>query len=140
MGSVGASRGQKERAVKILVAEDNYANRVFLVRLLEKHGHQAIGAEDGEQALEELRKENFDLLLLDVQMPVMNGIELTKLIREGAYPEIEAELPIIAVTAHAMRGDRERFLSAGMSWYLSKPLDVGDLFDIMSCVQDARTN
>lgn len=140
MGSKGASRGQKERAVKILVAEDNYANRIFLVRLLEKHGHKAVGAEDGEQALEELRKDNFDLLLLDVQMPVMNGIELTKLIREGAYPEIETELPIIAVTAHAMRGDRERFLSAGMSWYLSKPLDVGDLFEIMSCVQDASTN
>lgn len=124
--------------MRILVAEDNFANRAFLLKFLEKHGHEVSGAEDGEQALEGLREKKHDLLLLDVQMPVMNGVELTRLIREGAYPEIDPELPIVAVTAHAMRGDRERFLSAGMSWYLSKPLDVGDLFDILSCVEEAR--
>lgn len=124
--------------MKILVAEDDYSNRIFLFRLLQKNGHEVTEVTDGQQALDELRRQPYDLVLMDVLMPVLNGVELTRLIRARTYPEIDPELPIIAVTGLAMQGDRELFLTAGMSWYLSKPLDAGDLFEILSTLEQDR--
>lgn len=126
--------------LKILVAEDDYANRIFLLRFLEKKGYEATGVEDGGQALEELRRRPYDLLLLDVRMPVLNGSELARVIREGRYPEIDPELPIVAVTAQMRRRNGDDSLSSGMTWYLTKPLDIKQLFDIVSIVEEKRSS
>jgi CheY-like chemotaxis protein len=111
----------------VLLAEDNVINQKVAVRLLEKRGHSVVVAEDGLRAIEEFRKGSFDLALMDIQMPRMGGLEATSAIREiekqtGGY------LPIIALTAHAMKGDRELCLQAGMDDYVSKPIQPQDLF------------
>jgi CheY-like chemotaxis protein len=124
--------------VRILVAEDNFANRLFLTRLLEKLGYAVMGVEDGKQAVAELRKEHYDLLLADVRMPVMDGVTLTCIIRDSLHPEIDPDMPIVAVTAHAMRGDRERFLAAGANWYLPKPVNTDELLDVIGCIEKAK--
>ncbi len=93
-------------------------------RLLNKLGHRAICVENGEKAIKELRSNNsFDCFLTDIQMPGMDGLETTKVIRD----ELQLDLPIIALTAHAMKGDRKRFLESGMNGYLAKPFEIGDL-------------
>src|SRR6266849_10413161 len=115
---------------RILVAEDNPVNQRLVVRLLEKRGHHVVVAGNGREALEVLGKENFDLILMDVQMPEMDGMEATTAIREkekgtGAHQRI------IALTAHAMKGDRERCLAAGMDGYLTKPIRPPELDQIL---------
>jgi CheY-like chemotaxis protein len=129
----------KDNAVRILVAEDNYANRLFLTRVLEKQGHEVTGVDNGKHALDELRKRPYDLLLADVRMPGMDGVTLTCVVRDRVHPEIDPDLPIAAVTAHAMRGDRERFMSAGVNWYLPKPVSVADLMEVIGSVQDGAS-
>jgi PAS domain S-box-containing protein len=114
--------------MRILVAEDNPINRTLAVRLLEKAGHRPAVASNGEQALEAIAREPFDLVLMDVQMPVMDGFEATALIRQQEKGT-GRRLPIIAMTAHAMKGDRERCLEAGMDGYVSKPIQREELFD-----------
>jgi len=110
--------GQK---FKILLAEDNVINQKVALHLLEKRGHQVAVVENGQQVLEKLAREEFDIVLLDIQMPVMNGFEVTRKIREQEK-ESGKHLSIVAMTAHAMKGDRERCLEAGMDDYVSKPL------------------
>jgi signal transduction histidine kinase/CheY-like chemotaxis protein len=115
---------------RILVAEDNPVNQRLVVRLLEKRGHHVVVAANGREALEALGKESFDLVLMDVQMPEMDGMEATAAIREkekGAG----AHQWIIALTAHAMKGDRERCLAAGMDGYLTKPIRPPELDQIL---------
>ncbi|MDQ7087571.1 MAG: response regulator [Acidobacteriota bacterium] len=113
------------KKAKILLAEDNPVNQKVAQRLLEKMGYRSTVVADGRQALEALDGGDYDILLTDVQMPVMDGLELTRAIRER---ETEGRhLPIVAMTAHAMRGDRERFLAAGMDDYVSKPIDRDEL-------------
>ncbi|HVN78562.1 MAG TPA: response regulator, partial [Terriglobia bacterium] len=112
--------------LKILLAEDNPVNQKLVVRLLEKHNDHVTVAVNGKEALELLDQESFDLVLMDVQMPEMNGLEATSAIREREQIE-GGHIPIIAMTAHAMRGDRERCLSAGMDGYVSKPVQVHEL-------------
>jgi PAS domain S-box-containing protein len=114
----------------ILVAEDTPFNQKFILRLLERWNHQALLVEDGRQALEALKKEAFDLVLMDVQMPEMDGLEATKVIRENEQIN-GGHIPIIAMTAHAIKGDRERCLEAGMDAYVSKPIDAEKLLDII---------
>jgi len=114
------------RALRILLAEDNVVNRKVACSLLAKQGHSVLAVENGQEALESLVHERFDVVLMDVQMPVMDGIEATIAIRarerlEGRYT------PIVALTAHAMKGDRERCLDAGMDDYVSKPLRSAEL-------------
>jgi PAS domain S-box-containing protein len=110
----------------ILLAEDNAINQSLAVRLLEKQGHQVVVANNGKEALAALERERFDLVLMDVQMPVMGGFEATALLR--SLERLTGEhLPVIALTAHAMKGDRERCLAAGMDAYVSKPVQAGDL-------------
>ncbi|MFP4517536.1 MAG: PAS domain-containing protein, partial [Desulfovibrionales bacterium] len=110
--------------LSILLAEDNAVNRLFLHRALSTAGHTVTEAVNGYQALEELGRGRFDLILMDIQMPEMDGLEATREIRSnGLAPGI----PIIALTAYAMKGDREKFLEAGMDGYVSKPVDFGEL-------------
>ena len=121
------------RKVRILLAEDNLVNQKVALRMLEKMGHQADVADDGKQALEQLRKTRYDLLLTDVQMPEMDGYELARAVRAE---EGEGEhLPIVAMTAYAMKGDRDRCIASGMDGYVSKPVDREELAAaIQSCL------
>ena len=115
---------------RILLAEDNPVNQKLAMRLLEKRGHPVVLAMNGQEALSELKRGNFDLVLMDVQMPEMSGLEATESIRIGER-ETGRHVPIIAMTAHAMRGDRERCLEAGMDGYITKPLNIGELVKAM---------
>jgi len=111
----------------VLLAEDNAVNRKVAVRLLEKRGHTVVAVEDGRQALRALDGERFDIALMDVQMPEMDGFEATAAVR--ARERVEGgHLPIVALTAYAMKGDRERCLEAGMDAYVAKPVNADELF------------
>jgi CheY-like chemotaxis protein len=112
----------------ILLAEDNAVNQRLIVRLLEKRGHSIVVAHDGRQALDLLEHQHFDLVLMDVQMPELNGFEVTTAIRQKEL-ETGEHLPIVALTAHAMKGDQELCFAAGMDAYLSKPIQSADLFE-----------
>jgi PAS domain S-box-containing protein len=112
-------------SLRILLAEDNPVNRLFLERALNNAGHEVELALDGRQALEMNARNRYDLILMDIQMPEMNGIEAAQRIRSGGHGR--RDIPIIALTAYAMKGDRENFLSAGMNGYVTKPVDFGEL-------------
>ena len=116
----------------ILLAEDNRVNQVVATRLLEKRGHTVIVAENGKAAVEAVEKQHFDLVLMDVQMPEMDGLEATAAIR--AREVAGRHLPIIAMTASAMLGDRERCLEWGMDGYLTKPLNIQELYQTVETV------
>ncbi len=124
--------GREQRRFKILLAEDNLVNQRVAVRFLEKRGHTVVVAASGKTALEAWREQPFDLILMDVQMPEMDGFEASAIIRqeEIRQPEKPAatHIPIIAMTAHAMVGDRERCLAAGMDDYVAKPINTTELF------------
>jgi two-component system sensor histidine kinase/response regulator len=113
-------------SLRVLVVEDNLVNRLLAIRLVEKHGHTTGFACNGREALEALAKQRFDLVLMDVQMPEMDGLEATRVIRAQEEHSL-GHLPIIAMTAHAMHGDRELCLAAGMDAYVSKPIAVHEL-------------
>ena len=113
----------------ILIVEDDQVNQMYIARLVEKLGRNSISVGDGRQALSALKDEQFDLILMDVQMPVMDGVEATKRIRDGEAGEENANIPIIALTAYAMSGDKELFLKAGMDGYLAKPLEKEALME-----------
>ena len=116
-----------ETPLKILVAEDTPFNQKFITRLLSRWGHQALIVENGKKAVATYAEERFDLILMDVQMPEMDGFEATAKIR-AIEKEKGLHTPIIAMTAHAMKGDRERCLDAGMDEYVSKPISSKLLF------------
>ena len=124
-----------ERAMplRVLLAEDNIVNQRLAVRLLEKEGHTVVVAGDGVKALEQLDKQCFDLVLMDVQMPGMDGIEATAAIR-AKERDRGCHIPIIAMTAHAMSGDRQRCLESGMDGYISKPIHSDDLLKAIETV------
>jgi PAS domain S-box-containing protein len=121
---------QARRPLRILVAEDNPVNQELVLELLKQRGHTAVVAENGQRALAAARDGGFDAVLMDVQMPRMSGIEATRAIRE-AEKATGAHVPIIAMTAHAMEGDRERCLEAGMDAYVSKPIQPAQLFRVV---------
>ncbi|HEV2489825.1 MAG TPA: response regulator, partial [Candidatus Acidoferrales bacterium] len=114
----------------ILLAEDNAVNQLFAARLLEKQGHTVAVAANGHEVLAVLKQRPFDLILMDVQMPGMDGYEATDRIREQEK-STGAHIPIIAMTAHAMKGDRERCLSCGMDDYITKPVQAKELFAML---------
>jgi two-component system, sensor histidine kinase and response regulator len=120
-----------QRTLRILLAEDNAINRRLAVRLLEKAGHTVAVAENGSQALAMVQSDRFDVVLMDVQMPEMDGFEATAAIRDFEL-HTHAHIPIIAMTAHAMKGDRERCLQAGMDGYIAKPINRNDLLAIIA--------
>ncbi len=112
--------------LRILLVEDNRINQTVALRMLEKMGHQAVLANNGLEALEQLSSKEFDLVLMDVQMPEMDGLTATKQIR-AMEKDTGRHIAIVAMTARAMRGDREICLAAGMDAYLSKPIDREEL-------------
>lgn len=116
----------------ILLAEDFEVNRKLLIPFLEQYGHTVTTAENGQEALEFLKEKTFDLILMDIKMPVMDGIEAARRIRRDGDPAVSA-IPIIALTAHAIKGDRQRFLEAGMNEYISKPIQ-GD--ELLNCIEE----
>ncbi len=122
-------RRDKERisGLRILLAEDNILNQKVAVRILEKEGHTVHVASNGLEVLDVLEKENFDLVLMDVQMPLMDGIETTLIIRNSKNGRFNADIPVIALTAHAFKEDRERCLKAGMNDYIAKPFKKRDI-------------
>jgi signal transduction histidine kinase/ligand-binding sensor domain-containing protein/ActR/RegA family two-component response regulator len=122
------ARTERPRSLRILVAEDNAINQRVATRLLEKWGHAAVVASDGQKALEALDRDQFDLILMDVHMPNMDGLEATAAIRKREAGT-GRHIPIIAVTAHAMKGDDDRCRAAGMDAYVSKPIKPADLKD-----------
>jgi CheY-like chemotaxis protein len=123
--------GYSFRSLNILLAEDNRVNQKIATRLLEKHGHHVVLAGNGEEALGALAQRTFDLVLMDVHMPVMDGFEATIAIRvREKFTGLHQ--PVIAMTALAMKGDRERCLAAGMDGYLSKPIDRQQLDEVLS--------
>lgn len=115
----------------ILLAEDNDINQVLAVTMLEAHKHTVVVAENGNEVLEALERETFDLIFMDIQMPKLDGLSTTKKIR-AAEKTTGNHIPIIAMTAYAMKGDRERCLAAGMDDYISKPIRLEDLLHIIS--------
>jgi two-component system, sensor histidine kinase and response regulator len=115
------------RRLRVLLAEDNEVNQKLVVRLLEKQGHTLAVARNGMEALAALEQQPFELVLMDVQMPEMDGFEATAHIRR-AEAGTSRHIPIVAMTAHAMKGDRERCLEAGMDGYVSKPIQPQELF------------
>jgi signal transduction histidine kinase/DNA-binding response OmpR family regulator len=121
------SLAEYRRRLRVLLAEDNAVNQKLAVRLLEKRGHTVVVAPTGKAALDAHKQQPFDLVLMDVQMPEMDGFAATAGIRERENGT-GVHIPIIAMTAHAMVGDRERCLEAGMDGYLSKPLHPKELF------------
>jgi PAS domain S-box-containing protein len=115
-----------------LLAEDNDVNRIFLERALTRAGHRVKAVTNGREVLEELKREAYDCILMDIQMPVMDGMQATVRIRSARSPAVNAAIPIIALTAYAMKGDREKFLSIGMNGYVTKPVDFGELARVIA--------
>ena len=118
-------------SLKILVAEDNAVNQLLAVRILEKAGHKVTVADNGEEALAAIGREHFDLVMMDVQMPVIDGFTATAEIR-AREKTTGGHLPIVAMTANAMKGDREKCLEVGMDGYVAKPIRTQELFAAIS--------
>jgi signal transduction histidine kinase/CheY-like chemotaxis protein len=127
-------REGKAAALRILLAEDNVVNQTLAKRLLEKHGHQVVVTSSGREALAAVEQQRFDLVLMDVHMPDMDGLEATSAIREKERAT-RTHLPIIAMTACAMTGDRDRCLQAGMDGYVSKPIHAQELLEAIEASQ-----
>ena len=120
------------------MADDHDANRSLVTTVLTKRGHQCVEAVNGHQVLEALARQTFDVVLMDVQMPGMDGYQATAAIRKREEQE-GGHVPIIALTAHAMSGDREKCLLAGMDAYLAKPLRPSELVQLVESVPAAKT-
>ena len=114
-------------SLRLLLVEDDEICRISARLTLEKMGHHVVMAENGVEALEALREDTFDCVLMDVQMDVLDGVEATRKIRSGNAGALDTQIPIIAMTAYAMTGDREKFLGAGMNDYIAKPVQVVEL-------------
>ncbi|MBF0117864.1 MAG: response regulator [Desulfobacterales bacterium] len=125
------SNKDQDRKIKILLAEDNIVNQKLALRLLEKVGYSADAVANGQEAIKALSFIPYDLVLMDVQMPVMDGFEATKKIRDPSSKVINHNVPVIAMTAHAMKGVKEQCLDAGMNDYISKPIKPEALFKII---------
>jgi CheY-like chemotaxis protein/nitrogen-specific signal transduction histidine kinase len=135
-GETGGPAPISARSANILVAEDNHINRMLITTYLEKFGHRFNTANNGIEALKAARQGNFDLILMDIHMPEMDGLEATRAIRKLAPPH--GETPIIALTANAMKGDREKYIEAGMDEYVSKPINAADLYAKINALVNRR--
>ena len=133
-----ASTGDAGPGLRVLLAEDDPSNRIPTQKLLEKSGHTVFLAENGEQAIALLAANDIDCVFMDVQMPVMNGVEATRAIRESTTLGPKRNIPIIALTAYAMDGDKESFLAAGMDGYVAKPATLEELTRAMRKVVRPR--
>lgn len=125
-----------QTVLRVLVAEDNSVNQLLATRLLEKRGHRVVITTNGREVLEMIAREKFDLVLMDVQMPEMDGLQATVALREEEKKQGDGvHLPVIALTAHAMKGDQERCLMAGMDGYLTKPIRAQELDAILESLR-----
>jgi CheY-like chemotaxis protein len=136
--AVGIANVAPSQKLSVLLAEDNPVNQRVAMRLLEKRGHRVTLATSGREALGFFECQRFDLILMDVQMPDMDGIEATTLIRQhekqtGGYT------PIVALTAHTMKGDRERCLEVGMDGYIHKPIDAARFLELAEAAASAHS-
>jgi len=137
VGAVGTGRGRLPVSLSVLLAEDNLVNQHLVRRLLEKRGHSVTVTGSGREALERVVTGSYDVILMDVQMPDMDGLQASTRIREiekgrGTYT------PILALTAHAMKGDRERCLAAGMDRFINKPIDAERFVDVVEAATAER--
>jgi signal transduction histidine kinase/CheY-like chemotaxis protein len=131
--AASSARRPAARKLRVLVAEDHAVNRKLLTTVLRKRGHEVVEAEHGRAAVDKLAasRAGFDVIVMDLQMPEMGGLEATRVIREREASEKLERVPIVALTAHALPGDRERCLAAGMDDYLSKPIDGEQLVAVV---------
>jgi two-component system sensor histidine kinase/response regulator len=125
--------------LRVLVVEDNPVNQRLATRLLEKRGHRVVLAANGREAVDAIEREAFDLVLMDVQMPEMDGLEATAVIRQREQTT-QRHQPIIALTAHAMKGDQLRCIEAGMDGYITKPIRTQELDEILEKYLAFRTS
>jgi CheY-like chemotaxis protein len=130
------SLGQRQFSLRVLLAEDNPVNQKLASRLMQKWGHRVVVVENGREALKALERRTFDVVVMDVSMPEMDGFEAAAAIRAKERAN-GLHLPIIAMTAHAMKGDRERCLAAGMDGYISKPVQPKELLEALESVLPA---
>jgi two-component system, sensor histidine kinase and response regulator len=128
-------------SLQILVAEDNAVNQLLVRRMLEKRGHRVLVVNNGREVLTAIENESYDLVLMDVQMPEMDGIEATLAIREKEKEQdSQSHQAIVALTAHAMKGDQERCQAAGMDDYLTKPIRPQELDKLLDRYAAAKMN
>nr|WP_202887514.1 PAS domain S-box protein [Cohnella zeiphila] len=127
----------QDETLRILIAEDNDVNRRVLIRMVEKLGYRPDAVCNGVEVLEEIQKKSYDIVFMDIQMPVMNGMEATRILRQTIGP---GELPyIVAVTANALVGDRERYMNSGMNEYISKPLQSSAVAAVIRKCLESKT-
>ncbi|MBF0231215.1 MAG: response regulator [Desulfamplus sp.] len=122
---------KNEFSAKILLAEDNPVNRKLAEMMLKKMGHEVVSAENGQLAIEQLQKERFDMVLMDVQMPVIDGLSASQMIRNRSVKTLNPDIPIIAMTAHAIEGFHKRCIESGMNDYIAKPVRSDILRDVL---------
>ena len=125
----------QEQAKKILVVDDNNDSRELVLKILRTKGHRLCEAVDGEDALQKVAAEQPDLILMDISLPKIDGHEVTRRLKSD---ERFASIPIIALTAHAMKGDREKALAAGCEGYISKPINVREFYDRIKVFLDGN--
>ncbi|MDQ7831864.1 MAG: PAS domain S-box protein [Desulfovibrionaceae bacterium] len=126
-----------KRPLRVLLVEDNRINRMFAEDLLTSNGHAVVTAENGVQALERLSREDYDVVLMDIQMPVMDGLTATRAIRAG-HGGIDPAVAVIGLSAYALDRERERFLDAGLDGYITKPVNIESFFEVVSRISQGR--
>jgi two-component system sensor histidine kinase/response regulator len=124
--------------LSVLLAEDNLVNQRLAARLLEKMGHSVVLVKNGREAVDVCAAQDFDVILMDVQMPEMDGFQATAEIRQREQRLSLSRMPIVALTAHVMTGDRDKCLEAGMDHYLSKPIGTQELRDLLGSLTRSR--
>jgi len=124
----------QNRELDILVVEDNLLNSQVVTSFLKRLGHTSDIAENGKIALEKLALKDYDVVLMDIEMPEMDGLEATKEIRNGNYKVKNPDVPIVALTAHALRDYEEKSFEVGMNSYLTKPIDIDRLTDVLQAI------
>jgi CheY-like chemotaxis protein len=134
--ATGTSKSLRLEALSILVAEDNAVNQTIIQAMLRQLGHATRLVSNGRQALDALAHEHFDLVLMDCNMPEMDGLEATRLLRAGAHGVRDPDVPVVALTANAMDGDREQCLAAGMNEFLAKPVNIATLRKVIEGVRE----
>jgi CheY-like chemotaxis protein len=137
---MAADRPTGRNPLRILVAEDNFINQKLILILIHKAGFHADIVTSGAEALKALELDPYDMVFMDVQMPEMNGFETTQLIRGPASKVLNHEIPIIAMTAHALAGYREKCLAANMNDYISKPINAAELVEKIKCWAPQKQN
>ncbi len=137
-GRAGSGPRPRVTPRRILLAEDNELNRELAVACLREQGHEVLTAANGLEVLDMLASEVVDLVLMDIQMPVMDGLAATRAIREARNLAVPSDIPVVALTAHALEGDRERFMKAGVDGYVSKPVNLKHLAEEMERVLAGR--